>query len=87
MYRLILESLLGVTRNGDRLALAPRMPDEWDGFELSYRYGSANYVIRVSRGTPSLTVDGAAVQGSEIALADDGREHAVELRVPLPENR
>ncbi|GGY24285.1 GH36-type glycosyl hydrolase domain-containing protein [Pseudoduganella albidiflava] len=82
MYRLILESLLGVTRNGDRLSLAPKMPDEWDGFELSYRYGSSTYAIRISRGAPGLTVDGVAVAGNEIALADDRREHAVELRVP-----
>jgi len=82
MYRLILESLLGVTRNGDRLLLAPRMPDEWNGFDLSYRYGSANYAIHVTRGAAGLTVDGAAQEGNEIVLADDGREHAVELRLP-----
>jgi cellobiose phosphorylase len=84
MYRLILESLLGVTRDGDRLSLAPRMPDEWNGFDLSYRYGSANYAIRVTRGEAALTVDGVAVQGNGIALVDDGREHAVQLRVPRP---
>nr|WP_145653399.1 glucoamylase family protein [Pseudoduganella lurida] len=81
MYRLILESLLGLSRNADRLALAPRMPDEWEGFTLNYRYGRSRYAIRVSRGTPSLTVDGAAQPAMEIALVDDGREHAVELRV------
>ncbi len=82
MYRLVLESLLGLTRNGDRLSLVPRMPDEWDGFTLSYRYGGARYVVRVSRGDASLTVDGIARPGTDIVLVDDGEEHEVLLRVP-----
>jgi len=82
MYRLILESLLGLTRNGDRLALVPRMPDEWDDFTLSYRFGAARYVVRVSRGDASLTVDGIARPGTDIVLVDDGQEHEVLLQVP-----
>jgi hypothetical protein len=36
----------------------------------------------VSRGSPAgLTVDGAKVEGTAVALVDDGAEHRVELRV------
>jgi cyclic beta-1,2-glucan synthetase len=40
MYRLIVESLLGVERKGERLALAPQLPPDWEGFRLHYRYGA-----------------------------------------------
>jgi cellobiose phosphorylase len=82
MYRLILESLLGVTRAADRLFLQPRIPDEWQGFSVSYRYGGSVYEIEVTRGDASLTVDGVAQQGREVALVDDGKAHQVRLVAP-----
>ncbi len=82
MYRLIVESLLGVTLADGKLILAPRMPAEWKGFTLRYRYGASTYVIDVAQGTAGLTVDGVAQEGHTIGLVDDGREHAVALRLP-----
>jgi cellobiose phosphorylase len=82
MYRLIVESLLGVGRAGDVLTLTPQMPAEWESFRLHYRYLGSAYTIAVSRSeTHSLTVDGVAQEGNAITLVDDGRAHAVELRV------
>lgn len=82
MYRLIVESLLGVTRAGDTLTLVPRLPAGWEGFCLHYRYRGSHYTIAVRRAdAPLLRVDGVAQQGSTIALADDGRTHEVELHV------
>jgi cellobiose phosphorylase len=82
MYRLIVESLLGVTRAGDTLTLVPRLPAGWEGFRLHYRYRGSHYTIAVRRAdAPLLRVDGVAQQGSTIALADDGRTHEVELHV------
>lgn len=94
MYRLILETLLGVTRSGERLSLQPRMPDEWPGYTVSYRYGGSTYEIEVRRvaagGAGGLTVDGVALVGREIALVDDGHLHQVLLQVadaPVPVGR
>jgi cellobiose phosphorylase len=82
MYRLIVESLLGVTRAGDTLTLTPRLPAGWEGFRLHYRYRGSQYTIAVRRADePLLSVDGVAQQGSTILLADDGRTHEVELHV------
>ena len=39
MYRLIVESLLGLRLEGDKLRLAPCLPASWPGFKLRYRYG------------------------------------------------
>jgi cellobiose phosphorylase len=82
MYRLIVESLLGVTRAGDTLTLMPRLPAGWDGFRLHYRYHGSRYTIAVRRAAePLLRVDGVVQQGNTIALVDDGRTHEVELQV------
>jgi cellobiose phosphorylase len=88
MYRLLLESLLGVTRSGPVLALAPLLPAGWDGYTVTYRFGETPYTIRVAPAgpgdVPGLTVDGQAVAGHGVALIDDGRAHAVELRLAPP---
>ncbi|MEO5813315.1 MAG: glucoamylase family protein, partial [Rhodanobacter sp.] len=38
MYRLMVESLLGLHLEAARLRFAPVLPTEWEGFELDYRY-------------------------------------------------
>jgi cellobiose phosphorylase len=35
MYRLLLESLLGLTRTATHLKLEPRMPQDWNSFSLA----------------------------------------------------
>jgi cellobiose phosphorylase len=78
MYRLAVESLLGLRREGDKLRLVPRPPAAWSGFKLRYRYGDTVYRISVVRD------EGAGVEPSDhvISLVDDRREHLIELRIP-----
>ncbi len=80
MYRLLLESLLGLTREPGRLRLAPLLPDDWPGFELVYRYRNTAYRISVKRGMPLLLLDGILHEGT-IPLTDDGAEHHVLLQL------
>jgi cellobiose phosphorylase len=86
MYRLIVESLLGLTRSAQHLTLTPRMPEGWNEFTLTYRYETSSYVIRVLHGAsgsaPLLTIDGVTQQEQLIALVDTGKTHQVELRLP-----
>ena len=90
MYRLIVESLLGLRLEVDRLYITPCLPGEWSGFSLRYRYRETEYRITVQRsdsedeareGVTSVTVDGVVQDGSHIPLVDDGREHLVEVRI------
>jgi cyclic beta-1,2-glucan synthetase len=82
MYRLIVESLLGVERHAEKLRLSPQLPSGWAGFRLHYRHRSATYTIDVMASQQDgLFVDGTPRDGNVIDLVDDGREHAVELRV------
>src|SRR5690606_36081489 len=47
MYRVGLESILGMTKVADTLTFSPRVPRDWPEFTVEYRYGSAVYVIVV----------------------------------------
>ena len=80
MYRLLVESLLGLRLEGDKLYLSPCLPADWPGFRVSYRYRSTNYLIvlsRVTGGLRSLVVDGIEQQNDAILLVDDLGEHQV----------
>ncbi len=86
MYRLIVESLLGLRLEAGQLRFAPVLPAEWEGFELDYRHRGTLYRIRLHQsdaGTPStLWLDGEMQPDGRIPLADDGAEHDVELNWP-----
>lgn len=82
MYRLIVESLLGLQRQGDSVLLQPLLPPEWSGFTVHYRYASTLYHIEVRQGVDTeqvLSVDGQAIEGARLELVDDGAEHQVSV--------
>jgi cellobiose phosphorylase len=86
MYRLILESLLGLRLEVDKLHFAPCLPEDWKSFKLHYRYRETIYHITVLQtsdiSVASVTVDGALQPDKVIPLLDDRREHSVEMRIP-----
>ena len=82
MYRLIVESLLGIERAGPQLVLAPQLPQDWPGFRLQYRYRGTVYAIEVRAAQrDALLVDGHETGGNTVQLVDDGANHRVELHV------
>ncbi len=85
MYRLMVESLLGLQREGDTLRLAPCIPRDWPEYKLRYRYRDTTYRIRVRQldagGEPRLVVDGNEQSGLTISLQDDRNDHVVEAWV------
>ncbi|MFC5480522.1 GH36-type glycosyl hydrolase domain-containing protein [Massilia suwonensis] len=82
MYRLVVESLLGIERIGERLVLAPQLPRGWPGFRLQYRYRATVYDIDVRVAErAALRVDGVEIGGDTLQLRDDGQAHRVELHV------
>lgn len=84
MYRLIIESLLGLTLEGDTLKVSPCLPQDWTSYRINYRYRNTTYRIVVTQGdTQDVTVDGAAQPDHVIHLRDDGQEHAVEVQVQM----
>jgi len=87
MYRLIVESLLGLRLEVDKLHFAPCLPADWQGFKLHYRYRETVYHIAVLQtpagdGETRVTVDGIAQPDQALPLVDDRREHSVEVSIP-----
>jgi cellobiose phosphorylase len=84
MYRLIVESLLGLKLEVDKLRFSPCLPAGWDGFKVYYRYRETNYEIAVRRRNEGedraiVTVDGVELQDDAIPLVDDRRNRSVEV--------
>ena len=89
MYRLIVESLLGLRLEVDKLRFAPCLPAEWKEFKIHYRYRETVYEIEILQHSGEerstiVTVDGIQQQDEAIPLVDDRRDRSVriELRVP-----
>jgi len=87
LYRLLVETLLGVNLEGDHLRLTPLLPAAWPGCTIHYRYRQAIYHITITRlaadasEPPSLILDGQRLDDNAIPLRDDRSEHAVEMKV------
>ncbi len=87
MYRLIVESLLGLRLEVDKLRFTPCLPPDWPGFTMHYRYRETIYHIVVQRppagnGETRVTVDGVDQHDDTIPLVDDRQEHHVEVSMP-----
>jgi cellobiose phosphorylase len=85
MYRLLLETLLGIHLEGDQLRLAPRLPKTWSTFKIHYRYRQTPYNITISRlpdgasRSNKYVLDGQELSGETIPLLDDRRDHSIEM--------
>lgn len=84
MYRLIVESLLGLKLEHNQLRFVPCLPKEWTTFKVHYRFRRTLYHITVRQSatdqqTMSVTVDGVQQADFAIRLVDDGREHSAEV--------
>ena len=87
MYRLIVETLLGLRLEADQLRVSPRLPRAWESLKLHYRYRDTFYHITVKRAGLEVAqpvrviVDGKEQPDATIQLVDDRQEHTVEMKV------
>ena len=85
MYRLIVESLIGLRLDVDKLRFVPCLPEEWQTFKLHYRYRDTFYHITIKnnghRVVSRVTLDGIDQLDKAIQLVDDRREHSAEVEI------
>jgi cellobiose phosphorylase len=89
MYRLIVESILGLRREADKLRFEPCIPAHWTSFQMSYRYRETVYRIKVSQmqeeqGVTKLTLDDVECLDLIVPLVDDRQKHEVVLQIHSP---
>jgi cellobiose phosphorylase len=86
MYRLIVESLLGLRLEVDTLFFSPCLPSGWSGFKVHYRYRGTFYHITIRRADDhaaarQTTLDGVEQPAPCVTLIDDHQDHHVEIEV------
>ena len=86
LYRLIMESLLGIRLEVDKLGFTPCLPADWEEFKMHYRYRETVYHITLLQSHTgsddmSVTVDGVKQHDKTVPLVDDHQEHSVEVRI------
>jgi cellobiose phosphorylase len=85
MYRLGVETILGLRKEGDSLFFDPCIPSNWDGYSITYRHGESIYRInlenpqRVSRGVTQVFLDGEELANGRIPLLSDGKQRQVRV--------
>jgi cellobiose phosphorylase len=84
MYRLILESLLGLRLEIDKLYIEPCLPGEWQSYRIHYMFRDTLYrisVTQISEGTPArvLKLDGTQCHENFFRLVHDRQDHTAEV--------
>jgi cellobiose phosphorylase len=83
MYRLIVETVLGLQLKVNILTFKPCIPAEWEHFKIHYRFRETVYHCAFHQVKPGgeirLIVDGVEREDRFVALNDDHREHFVEI--------
>lgn len=86
-YKVGLEHILGFRKKGNILIIEPKIPSTWSSFSIEYQYGETLYLIKVDckeenpnrRSLQRILLDGNLLDGNEITLFDDKRQHKIEL--------
>jgi cyclic beta-1,2-glucan synthetase len=91
MYRVAIEYILGLRRQGDLLTIDPSIPANWPQFEATVRHFGSTYEILVEnpnhrcKGIAQIIVDGVASTSlTDIPLARDGKQHRVHVIMGEP---
>lgn len=87
MYRIGLEHILGIKKQGNYLLLDPCIPKRINEYSVRYCFGSSVYDITIknqshqNRGVKSIILDGNSIESNRFELVDDGKTHIVEAYI------
>ncbi len=95
MYRLIVETLLGLQLNKDSLCITTRVPPSWETYTIHYRFFETFYHITITQKNEvphqmSTLLDGVLIEeidtskseqtSATVPLVNDKRDHLVEIK-------
>ncbi|MBI5879881.1 MAG: hypothetical protein HZB53_19720 [Chloroflexi bacterium] len=85
MYRIGLESILGLKRRGATITIEPCVPADWKSYQITYRHGAATYVFDIQNPAEGqgrvarVTLDDVDQPSASVTLVDDGQTHRVSV--------
>ena len=81
-YRVGVEEILGIKKQGNKLVIKPNIPIAWDGYKAVYHYMDTTYNIEIIKGNKEgLSLDGKEIISSEITLSNDKKTHEIILNI------
>lgn len=87
MYQFIINSLLGLEKQADKLTFKPCFPKEWPSVNITYKHGNSTYRITVFQETTDEESwwknNGEKGLGDALVLVDDSLTHEVEMHVNI----
>ena len=85
MYRVGVEWILGLKLRDGKLCIDPCIPSHWEGFDMTYKYKTTIYRIRVenpqrvNRGVKEVWLDEKRLDEKAIPLVEDGNMHSIKV--------
>jgi cyclic beta-1,2-glucan synthetase len=83
MYQFLIESFLGIAREGEELKFKPCIPVNWEEFSVDYKYFDTTYHIKFvqknTQGISTISMDNKAIVDGTIKLENDGKEHSIAI--------
>ncbi|SFU70784.1 cyclic beta-1,2-glucan synthetase [Nitrosomonas eutropha] len=81
LYRVAVENILGILREGAVLRIKPALPSTWDSFYVQLHIDTAYYNVTVKRAaSASCTLDGRLIENFLIPLEKNG-QHEIMINV------
>ena len=81
-YRVGIQNILGIKKQGEKLKIDPKIPIAWDGYKATYNYKDTTYNIEIEKADKSKVIlDGKEQISSTISLSDDKKTHKVEVYI------
>ncbi len=87
LYRVAVESILGLRLSGTHAAIDPCIPPSWTALTLTFRRRATTYRVTIEnpqgaeRGVRQVLFDGAPCPADAIPLQDDGGTHEVQVKL------
>ena len=83
-YRVLIEDILGLKKEGEYLRLEPSVPQSWKGYSINYKYKKAVYTVEFKKsgkkGTKRILINGKETKSGQIKLQDTEKKYRVEVQ-------
>jgi cyclic beta-1,2-glucan synthetase len=87
MYKVGIESILGLKVEENELKIEPHIPENWNEYSIRYRYGQSLYNIKIKNpngktsGVEKMLINGREVQEKKVKLDGTGTTYEVEIEM------